>query len=224
VTRHNASTLAGGDNASSGSGTETPIILGTTGGVSVFLVEVDDTEYGVTRPHIVGPFASVREAEVFADRHGMGWAAQNGQGGYSAVHVVAAEFAQLPEQYVGAIDLDPTKGIGMTEQRTGPDFTVAGTALIEWLGHDPHEATIKAAEQAIAIPGEAFIAAVFDQSDKSAAKWADGQRRALRVWSGKHHPDLPGRVRLNLRSKTTPAGDAVKVAAVTFDKAKAVKS
>jgi len=103
-------------------------------------------------------------------------------------------------------------------QPNDPDFSLAGTALLEWLGHEPHEATLKAAEQAIAVPGESFIVAVFHEPTLPAAKFAETQRRALRVWFKKHHTDLTGRVRLNLRTQLEPeTGQDVRVAVVTYD-------
>lgn len=57
--------------------------------MSAYLIEVDDTKSGVIYPTIVGPFDSVETAAAFADELGMGTAAEAGQGGYSAVHVVA---------------------------------------------------------------------------------------------------------------------------------------
>ena len=104
-------------------------------------------------------------------------------------------------------------------QPSDPDFSLAGIALLEWLGHEPHEATLKAAEQAIAVPGESFIVAIFHEPTLPAAKFADTQRRALRVWFKKQHPDLSGRVRLNLRTRLEPeTSQDVKVAVVTYDR------
>lgn len=105
-----------------------------------------------------------------------------------------------------------------TPVQDDPDFSLAGTALLEWLGHEPHDATIKAAEQAVALPGEAFIVAVFHEPTLPAAKFAEAQRRALRIWFKKTHPDQPGRVRLNLRGRLEPGtGQDVKVAVVTYE-------
>ena len=57
--------------------------------MSAYLIEVDDTKRGVCYPTIVGPFPDSASASAFAEEMGMGEAAQNGQGGYSAVHVVS---------------------------------------------------------------------------------------------------------------------------------------
>jgi hypothetical protein len=68
--------------------------------VSAYLIEVDDTEYGVTSPTIVGPFPDYESAAKFADELAMGEKAQGGQGGYSAVHVITDETCDLtPEGY-----------------------------------------------------------------------------------------------------------------------------
>jgi hypothetical protein len=72
--------------------------------VTAFLVEVADDKSGVMSPTIVGPFANADEAEAFADRLEMGMQAQSGMGGYSAVHVVAAETAETPAAYAAAWD------------------------------------------------------------------------------------------------------------------------
>jgi hypothetical protein len=103
-------------------------------------------------------------------------------------------------------------------QTSDPDFTVAGVSLLEWLGHEPHDATLKAAEQAIAVPGEAFMVAVFNEPTLPADKFGETQRRALRVWVKKVHPDLPGRLRLNVRTQIDPkSSQDVRVAVVTYD-------
>jgi len=105
-----------------------------------------------------------------------------------------------------------------------PDFSVAGISLLEWLGHEPHDATLKAAEQAIAVPGESFMVAVFHEPELPAAKFGEQQRRALRVWAKKVHPDLPGRLRLNVRTQLEPGtGQDVRVAVVTYDPKSPVK-
>jgi hypothetical protein len=103
-------------------------------------------------------------------------------------------------------------------ERSDPDFTVAGTALLEWLGHEAHEATLKAAEQAIAVPTESFMVAVFHEPTLPAGKFGEQQRRALKVWVKKAHPDLPGRLRLNVRTQLEPTtGQDVRVVVVTYD-------
>lgn len=77
--------------------------------MSAYLVEVDDTKVGVMYPTIVGPFPDVATATAFAEELSMGEAAQGGQGGYSAVHVVSDETCDLTpegyrEQYAWRID------------------------------------------------------------------------------------------------------------------------
>lgn len=99
-----------------------------------------------------------------------------------------------------------------------PDFSLAGTSLLEWLGHEPHDATIKAAEQAVALPGESFIVCVFHEPSLPAQKFGEQQRRAVRVWARKAHPDLKGRVRLNIQTRLEPTTNQdVRVAVVTYD-------
>jgi hypothetical protein len=90
-------------------------------------------------------------------------------------------------------------------ERDDPDFSLAGTALLEWLGQEPHEATLKAAEQAFAVPDEPFIVAVFHEPELPVARFARAQRRALRVWWNKAHPEVPGRIRLSQRHELEPA-------------------
>lgn len=101
---------------------------------------------------------------------------------------------------------------------TDPDFSLAGTALLEWLGEEPHEATIKAAEQAVAVPDEPFIVGVFHEPTLPVHQFARAQRRALRVWFNNTHPGAPGRLRLSVQSKLEPAtGHDVKVAVVEYE-------
>jgi hypothetical protein len=101
-------------------------------------------------------------------------------------------------------------------QRSDPDFSLAGVALLEWLGQEPHESTIKAAEQALAVPGEAFIVAVFHDPALPVNKFAEAQRRAVRVWFGSQ--EKPGRVRLNKRTRLEPGtGQDVSVVTVTYE-------
>lgn len=57
--------------------------------MTAYLVEVDDTKQGVCYPNIVGPFSDEESAATFAAELAMGRAAEGGQGGYSAVHVVS---------------------------------------------------------------------------------------------------------------------------------------
>jgi len=97
-----------------------------------------------------------------------------------------------------------------------PDFSLAGKALLEWLGEEPHEATIKAAEQALAVPNEAFIVAVFHDPALPVQKFATAQRRVIRLWFGEQHK--PGRIRLNTRKRLEPdTGQDVTVVAVTYE-------
>jgi len=60
--------------------------------MSAYLIEVDDTKQGVCYPTVVGPFANPEAAFEFAHKTAMGTAAEAGQGGYSAVHVVSDEY------------------------------------------------------------------------------------------------------------------------------------
>lgn len=108
---------------------------------------------------------------------------------------------------------------GMTDQSTNrpdPDFSLAGKSLLEWLGEEPHEATIKAAEQALAVANEAFIVAVFHDPALPVNKFANAQRRALRIWFGDQHQ--PGRIRLNTRQRLEPdTSQDVRVVTVTYE-------
>jgi hypothetical protein len=100
--------------------------------------------------------------------------------------------------------------------RPDPDFSLAGKALLEWLGEEPHEATIKAAEQALAVPNEAFIVAVFHEPTLPVHKFALAQRRVLRLWFGEQHK--PGRIRLNARKRLEPqTSQDVTVVTVTYE-------
>lgn len=68
--------------------------------MSAYLIEVDDTKEGVCYPTVVGPFANSESASAFAQMMNMGTAAQEGQGGYSAVHVISDETCDYtPERY-----------------------------------------------------------------------------------------------------------------------------
>lgn len=68
--------------------------------MSAYLIEVDDTKRGVMYPTVVGPFPDVESATAFAEEMGMGLAAESGQGGYSAVHVIADETCDyMPDSY-----------------------------------------------------------------------------------------------------------------------------
>lgn len=70
-----------------------------------YLIEVDDTKQGVCYPTIVGPFPNCDAAAAFAKETDMGSAAERGQGGYSAVHIVAEETSDYtPEAYREAHD------------------------------------------------------------------------------------------------------------------------
>lgn len=66
--------------------------------MTAFLVEVTSTKFGVLNPNIVGPFTDTDAAEVFAAAWDMGEPDEI-EGGYGAVHVIAAEFCQSPEDY-----------------------------------------------------------------------------------------------------------------------------
>jgi hypothetical protein len=102
--------------------------------------------------------------------------------------------------------------------RPDPDFSVAGQFVADWLGLEVHEATIKAAEQAIAVPTEAVRVAVFHEPTLPADQFGAQQRRALKIWVKKAHPDLPGRVRLNVRHRLEPdSGQDVRSVEVTYD-------
>lgn len=103
-------------------------------------------------------------------------------------------------------------------RRPDPDFSLAGTSLLEWLGNQPHDAAIKAAENAIAIPGEPFIVGVFHEPSLPAKNFGAQQRRAIRVWARKAHPDLKGRLRVNVQTRLEPdTNQDVRVAVVTYD-------
>lgn len=68
--------------------------------MSAYLIEIDDTKRGVCYPTVVGPFSDSNSAVQFAEKYGMGRIAEQGQGGYSAVHVIADDTCgQTPEQY-----------------------------------------------------------------------------------------------------------------------------
>jgi hypothetical protein len=68
--------------------------------VSAYVIEVQDTKQGVMYPTIVGPFPDTDSAQAFADEMAMGTAAQRGDGGYSAVHIVDDDLCDYtPEQY-----------------------------------------------------------------------------------------------------------------------------
>jgi hypothetical protein len=68
--------------------------------LNAYLIEVDDTKDGVCYPTVVGPFADTNAARAFATEMQMGTAAQGGQGGYSAVHVISDESCDhTPERY-----------------------------------------------------------------------------------------------------------------------------
>ena len=68
--------------------------------MSAYLIEVDDTKSGVCYPTVIGPFPDADSAQAFAEQMDMGTAAQGGQGGYSAVHVISDETcSRTPEQY-----------------------------------------------------------------------------------------------------------------------------
>jgi len=68
--------------------------------VSAYLIEIDDTKRGVMSPTVVGPFKDEGAARAFAEEMQMGEAAQSGQGGYSAYHVISdATCDYSPERY-----------------------------------------------------------------------------------------------------------------------------
>jgi hypothetical protein len=99
-----------------------------------------------------------------------------------------------------------------------PDFTLAGTPLYEWLGHRPDDESIVAAKAAVALPGEPFIVGAFYEPTDPVGRWAVTQRRALKLWFRENHPDLPGRLRLNVRTLLDPqTREDAKVALVTYD-------
>ena len=68
--------------------------------MSAYLIEIDDTKQGVMHPTVIGPFDDELAAHVFADDMDLGTAAQNGQGGYSAAHVISDDHAITPERYI----------------------------------------------------------------------------------------------------------------------------
>jgi hypothetical protein len=104
----------------------------------------------------------------------------------------------------------------VTVTTSDPDFSLAGKALLEWLGEEPHEATIKAAEQALAVPNEAFIVAVFHDPALPVQKFANAQRRVLRLWFNEQAQ--PGRMALRTRSRLEPeTSQDVKVVTVTYE-------
>lgn len=99
-----------------------------------------------------------------------------------------------------------------------PDFTLAGTPLHEWLGRGPHEATIKAAEQALELPGVPFIVAIFREPSDPAHTFGTQQRQAVRVWFHRGHPGAPGRMRFSVQEHREPgSAHAVKVAVVIYE-------
>jgi hypothetical protein len=105
-----------------------------------------------------------------------------------------------------------------TEGHPNPDFTIAGTPLYEWLGNRPDDATITAAKEAVGVPSEPFVVGAFFEPTDPVNRWADGQRRALKLWFKENHPDLPGRLRLNVRSLLEPrTHEDCKLAVVTYD-------
>ncbi len=69
--------------------------------MSAYLIEVDDTKQGVCYPTVIGPFADEEEARRFAEVTALGTAAQGGQGGYSAAHIVSDDWCDFtPERYI----------------------------------------------------------------------------------------------------------------------------
>lgn len=103
-----------------------------------------------------------------------------------------------------------------TPSQPDPDFSLAGKSLLEWLGEEPHEATIKAAEQALAVPDEPFIVAVFHDPALPIRHFSDAQRRALRIWFSDQKK--PGRMRLNTRQRLEPTTHQdVRVVTVTYE-------
>jgi len=68
--------------------------------MTAYLIETDDTKQGVIYPTVVGPFSDAETAATFAAEFAMGTAAEGGQGGYSAVHVVSDGTCDYtPERY-----------------------------------------------------------------------------------------------------------------------------
>lgn len=68
--------------------------------MAAYLIEVSDTKEGVCHPTNVGPFADAKAAAEFASEMQMGTAAESGQGGYSAAHVISDEMCDYsPELY-----------------------------------------------------------------------------------------------------------------------------
>jgi hypothetical protein len=68
--------------------------------MSAYLIEVDDTKDGVISPPVIGPFPDTGAAEAFATKYRMGNAAESGQGGYSAYHIISDDACDYsPEKY-----------------------------------------------------------------------------------------------------------------------------
>lgn len=89
--------------------------------MSAYLIEVDDTEDGIVRPTVIGPFDDEEAAQQFADDMSLGLAAQGGQGGYSAVHVISDDYCNYtPERYI-----DVHRGEINESWASGSDFITA---------------------------------------------------------------------------------------------------
>jgi hypothetical protein len=102
-------------------------------------------------------------------------------------------------------------------QRPDPDFSVAGLSFYEWLGKEPNEATIKAAEQAFDVPGAPYMVATFSEPSLPVARFAEAERKRMAVWFHRTHPDAPGRMRVHQKQELHPdTGQDVKVVLVTY--------
>lgn len=102
--------------------------------------------------------------------------------------------------------------------RPDPDFSVAGTSFYEWLGQEPNEATIKAAEQAFAVPGAPYMVATFSEPTLPVAKFAAAERKRMAVWFHSTHPEAPGRMRVHQRQALHPeTNQDVKTVLVTYE-------
>lgn len=88
------------------------------------------------------------------------------------------------------------------------DFDAAGQSLLEYEGVELHEATRKAAEQALAAPDMAFVVAVCDDAETANA-FAARQRRVLPLWFARQ--DQPGRMRIATRQEPESARRVVTI-------------
>lgn len=75
--------------------------------MSAYLIEVYDSKQGVLYPRIIGPFDGAETAEAFAEEYCLGLQSQDGDGGYSAYHVVCDETCDMtPEKFAADYEQD----------------------------------------------------------------------------------------------------------------------